>query len=73
MPNHWVYQGPDGQWIHGIEGVEQAAGIYATQTEAWEAARQAARQDQSEAFLKGEDGRIRIRNTYGHDPRDIAG
>jgi len=71
MPNHWVYQGADGTWIHKIEETEHITGVYDTQEEAWEAAKHAAKTERSEAFLKDRNGRIRIRNTYGHDPRDM--
>lgn len=39
-----------------------------TQQEAFVAARDIARNQKSEVFIHGEDGKIRERNTYGNDP-----
>jgi len=39
-----------------------------TQTEAFEAAREIARNQGSEVFIHGRDGKIRERNSYGNDP-----
>ncbi|EPN6606236.1 DUF2188 domain-containing protein, partial [Providencia rettgeri] len=39
-----------------------------TQQEAFEAARDIAKNQRSEVFIHGENGKIRERNTYGNDP-----
>lgn len=39
-----------------------------TQQEAFEAARDIAKNQRSEVFIHGENGKIRERNTYGSDP-----
>jgi hypothetical protein len=72
VPNHWASQGMDGRWLHRIEGEDQPAGVYENQREAWNAAKDAARRDRAEAFLQGENGRIRARNTYVRGPREIS-
>jgi hypothetical protein len=47
--------------------------VFRTQGQAWEKAKAIARRERSEAVLHGKDGRIRERNTYGHDPRSVKG
>ena len=71
--DHRAMPHPDGGWQHKVDGNERATSLHDTQAEAWEAAKEAARQDESEAFLTGRGGQIRERNTYGHDPRQIKG
>lgn len=58
----------DGGWKHKKDGNQRASGIYETQKEAWDAAKGAARSEGTEAFLHGENGQIRERNSYGNDP-----
>lgn len=43
------------------------------QSEAEEFGREVARETEVEFFLHGEDGKIRLRDSYGNDPRDIPG
>ena len=65
--DHRVTPHEDG-WQHKKDGNERATGVYPTQQEAWDAAKNAARKDETEAFLHGRDGQIRERNSYGNDP-----
>jgi len=39
----------------------------------WKYAKDKARDTKGEAFLKGRDGKIRERNTYGNDPHPPKG
>lgn len=66
--NHWVSQRSDGKWARKREGSERASGLYDTQMEASKSAKKAAKREEGELFIKGRDGRIRERNTYGKDP-----
>ena len=66
--NLWTHQRPDGLWIVEYEGVDCASRLFHSQAEAWAYACQQAKNSQGEAFLKGVDGKIRERNTYGNDP-----
>ena len=59
----------DSGWRVEVEGQSRASGTHPTQDAAWDQARRLAQQNHSEALLHGRDGRIRERNTYGHDPR----
>ena len=56
------------RWAGKEEGAAEPFAVFKTQSEAWEKAKSIARKERSEALLHGRDGRIRERNTYGHDP-----
>ena len=71
--DYWCKPRPDGKWAVAKEKAEQPSGVFETQAEAWEACKDLARESRGEAFLQGEDGQIRERNTYGNDPRDVPG
>ncbi|QIK40912.1 MULTISPECIES: DUF2188 domain-containing protein [Rhodobacterales] len=66
--NYWTQQRPDGKWESKREGASRASKVTNTQADAWTHSRQKATESQGEAFLKGRDGKIRDRNTYGKDP-----
>jgi hypothetical protein len=61
------------RWAVKEEGASAPAALFKTQGGAWEKAKAIARRERSEAVLHGKDGRIRKRNTYGHDPRSTKG
>lgn len=54
-------------------GAEKVSRLYATQKEAIAHARDRAKREGSELYIHGQDGRIRERNTYGHDPHPPKG
>ncbi|MBV8688323.1 MAG: DUF2188 domain-containing protein [Alphaproteobacteria bacterium] len=65
---------PNGQkWSVLRAGASRASGTFATQGEAVERARQLAREQRTELFIHGRDGRIRERNSYGKDPHPPKG
>lgn len=66
--NYWTQQRPDGRWEAKREGAARASKVTDTQADAWTYSRQKAKETRGEAFLKGRDGKIRERNTYGKDP-----
>jgi len=69
-----VHVVPDeGQWQVKVEGLPLAPTTYRTQAEARDAGRELARNTQAELLVHGRDGKIRERNTYGHDPRTSKG
>ena len=68
---HVVPRGDD--WAVVGEGNARDTSHHNTQTEAIEAARQIARNQQSELLVHGENGRIRDRSSYGHDPNPPKG
>ncbi len=71
--NFWTQQRDDGKWETKQEGADRASKIADTQAKSWEYTQQRAREEKGEAFLKDREGKIRERNTYGHDPKGIKG
>lgn len=65
--NYWTARHDEG-WTVKREGSGRAASVHASQSAAWDETRRLARGAGGEAYLKGRDGQIRARNSYGHDP-----
>lgn len=65
--NQHVVPHQDGWAVKG-EGNQRATSVHDTQQQAFDAARQIARNQQSELLIHRPDGRIRDKNSYGHDP-----
>jgi hypothetical protein len=63
---HVVPHGHD--WAIRGEGNDKLTSVHGTQGEAIDAAREIARNQHSELFIHGRDGRIRDRDSFGHDP-----
>lgn len=55
-------------WAVKGEGSHRATSVHDTQQQAFDVARQIARNQQSELVIHRPDGRIRDKNSYGHDP-----
>lgn len=71
---HVVPQGsPDPTWLVKREGDPVPVSRHATQQEATAVGRELARAEHVELLVHGRDGRIRERDSYGHDPADIPG
>ena len=66
--DYWAQHRPDGRWESKRGGTTRASMVADTQADAWSHSRQKAAQTKGEAFLKGRDGKIRERNSYGNDP-----
>jgi uncharacterized protein DUF2188 len=60
-------------WRIEVEGSSRARSTHKTQAEAAKVARDVAQQNKSELLIHGRNGRIRSRNTYGHDPQRTKG
>jgi len=71
--DYWTQQRPDGNWETKREGAKRASHVAPTQAEAWDKSRSLAKEAKGEAYLKGRNGLIRERNTYGNDPRKTKG
>ena len=65
--DYWTSKRSDGKWVVKKDGSSKASSLHVTQENAWREARRLARGEGSEAFLKGKDGKIRTRNSYGND------
>jgi len=63
----------DGVWRNRIQGHQVLDDRFARKTDAVEVGRDLAKSLHVEHIIKGLDGRIMDRSTYGHDPRDITG
>jgi hypothetical protein len=61
------------QWGVRGEGNERLTSLHNTQREAIDAARQISRNQGSELLIHGADGRIRERDSHGHDPNPPKG
>ena len=58
----------DGKWSVRTAGASRSSGTFGTQREAVAVARERAKQNGTEMYIHGEDGRIRDRSTFGKDP-----
>ena len=58
----------DSKWAVRKSGADRVTRKYEIQQEAIEAAREIARNQRTEVYIHGRDGRIRERDSYGNDP-----
>ena len=69
MPTKGQHVVPNGgKWAVRKTGSERASGVYATQKEAIARGTELAKNQGTELYVHGKDGRIRERNTFGKDP-----
>jgi len=74
MANKNVHVVPHGDGWHVVrEGAHQASSQHDSQEEAIEAGTAEAKKDNVELLVHGRDGRIRMRDSYGHDQRNVNG
>ncbi|MCR8633922.1 DUF2188 domain-containing protein [Paenibacillus radicis (ex Xue et al. 2023)] len=74
MPNRNIHTTKRGdKWANVISGNSRASGLYDTQKEAIQAAIPRAKKDGLEHVIHGKDNKIREKNSYGNDPRNIKG
>jgi hypothetical protein len=66
--NIWVQPNQDGKWTVKSEGANRAGSVHDTQAEAIQKGRERAIENNGELFIKGRDGKIRDRDSYGNDP-----
>ena len=62
-----------GKWAIKAEGHDVVTSTYRLQSEAIMEARKIAKDEKSELFIHGRDGKIRARDSYGNDPRSSKG
>ena len=65
--NQWVTIHPKGWAIKG-EGTKRATKVTKTQKEAINIAREIAKNQKSELIIQNTEGKIRSKDSYGHDP-----
>ena len=69
---HVMYE--DSKWVVKGEGDARPHGSYKTQKEAIEVARDISRRQKSELLVHKKEGNaIRMKNSYGNDPKSIKG
>jgi hypothetical protein len=66
MPNQHVVPN-NGQWAVRPEGGSRVTARTPTQAQAIQIAREISQNQRSELFIHGRDGRIRERDSHGHD------
>jgi hypothetical protein len=59
---------PEGGWQVRKGGASRASSRHATQREALESGRETAKREKTELVIHGKDGKIRDKDSYGHDP-----
>ncbi len=64
---------PDGRWARQKNGTQRAASLHNTQAAAERVARAQAQREGTELVVKGTDGRIQRRDSFGNDPRSSRG
>ena len=64
---------PDGRWARQKNGTQRAASLHDTQAAAESAARLQAQRERTELVVKGRDGTIQRRDSFGSDPRSRPG
>ena len=63
----------NGRWAVRKTGADKVTVTFDTQSEAEKEARRIARNQQTEVYIHGRDGRIRERTSYGRDPLPAKG
>ena len=60
---------PGGRWAVQTDGTSRADSLHDRQSDAIKRARELAKNKETELVIKGEDGRIRQKDSHGNDPR----
>lgn len=68
-----VVHNPKGGWDNKRNGVTRASTHHATQKAAIDKARSMSQREGSELKIHGRDGKIRISDSHGHDPKKTPG
>jgi len=72
-PHIAVEPRPDGKWAVQKNGTSRATSLHDTQRSAERAARQQAKREKTELIVKGRDGAVQRRDSYGNDPARSPG
>ncbi|MBI4467754.1 MAG: DUF2188 domain-containing protein [Acidobacteria bacterium] len=69
MPRRTPHVVPrNGNWAVKCENTVRASSLHRTQAEAIATGREIARAERTELVIHGRDGRIREKDSHGHDP-----
>lgn len=66
--SHHVVPNPDGGWDVKKGGAERASGHYDTKVDAVKDGRQISKNQGTEFFIHGKDGKIQQKDSHGNDP-----
>jgi len=58
----------DDRWSVKRRGNDRASSIHGTQSEAIKVGKRFAEEERSDLIIKGKDGRVRSKDSYGNDP-----
>jgi Uncharacterized protein conserved in bacteria (DUF2188) len=64
---------PDGRWARQKSGTQRASSLHDTQAAAEKVARSQAQRERAELVVKGRDGSIQRRDSFGADPPQRPG
>jgi len=64
----FVQQRPDGDWEAKNAGAQRASVVLPRQADVIERAKDLAKKAEAELVIKGRNGKIREKNSYGNDP-----
>lgn len=62
-----------GRWAVQTDGTQRADSLHDRKSDAVARAKQLAANKQTELLIKGEDGKIAAKHSYGNDPRGSKG
>lgn len=71
--NVWVMPGSPHNWLLKKEGCVRESGEFKTQRAAIKAGREIAKKEKSELIVQNRLGLIRMKDSFGHDPRNVKG
>lgn len=63
----------DGQWKNRAQGNSRASNVHGTKAEAQSVGREMAKEREVEHVIKGMDGTVQNKNSYGNDPHPPKG
>lgn len=66
--SHHVVPNPEGGWDVRRNGSERSSGHFGTKKEAVEAGRRISRNQETEFYIHGTDGKIQQKDSHGNDP-----
>ena len=66
--SHHVVPSPDGGWDVKKGGAERSSGHFDGKQDAVDAAREISRNQHTELYIHGENGRIQRKDSHGNDP-----
>ena len=72
-PHIAVEPRPNGRWAVQKNGTSRASSLHDTQSSAEHAARRQAKREKAELVVKGVDGKIQRRDSFGNDPTTRRG